>query len=277
MVGHLDWHTSRFFPSSHRIRNPHHRCWFHIRSTSRVRRLTHRQCIRLIVSNRWLIVATATVIGSTSSLILSRTILSSYVERFVGKDKRFEALSLVLKHDGLKLLVFWRLCPLPYSLSNGAISTIPTVPWTQFALATIIATPKLVIHVFIGSRLAALGESGEKMDIKTKAINYASIIFGLCFGVTTGYLIYNKTKKRAAELEAEQLEDGHAQPPRLSREYSDDPLKSRENPSLRRGRDDISLHDHEEDEYQDFWSDEDDAFRHGDADGDQPRGRPASK
>jgi len=122
-----------------------------------------------------------------------------------------------------------------------------------------------------------LGESGEKMDSKTKAINYASIIFGVCFGATTGYLIYNKTKKRAAELEAEQLENGHAEPPRLSREYSDDPLKNRKNPSLRRGRDDISLHDHEDDDYEDFWSDEDDIFRHDDAGDDEPRGRTESK
>jgi len=215
------------------------------------------------------------VVGSTLSLVLSRTVLSGYVERFVAKDKRFEALSLVLKHDGLKLLVFWRLCPLPYSLSNGAIATIPTVPWTTFALATAIATPKLAIHVFIGSRLAALGDSGEKMDAKTKAINYASIVFGLCFGAATGYIIFNRTKKRAAELEAQQLEEGGSEAPRLSREYSDDAVVGRENPSLRRGRDDISLHDNQEDEdYQDFWSDEDVRQANDDDDEeDEPRGR----
>lgn len=232
----------------------------------------------VLIMHSWLIVASATVVGSTTSLILSRTILSSYVERFVAKEKRFEALSLVLKHDGLKLLVFWRLCPLPYSLSNGAIAMVPTVPWTTFALATAITTPKLLIHVFIGSRLAALGESGEKMDAKTKAVNYVGIALGMCFGVTTGYIIYNKTKQRAAELEAQQLEEGGSEAPRLSREYSDDAVVGRENPNLRQGRDDISLHDnHEDAEYEDFWSDEDDAFRHGDEDDDEPRGRASTK
>lgn len=232
-------------------------------------------------TTRWFIVASATVFGSTISLLLSRTILVGYTEKWIGQDPRFEALKLVLKHDGLRLLVFWRLCPLPYSMSNGVIAMIPTVPWTQFALSTVIATPKLMIHIFIGSRLAALGESGEKMDTKTKVINYASIVIGAVFGAATGWIIYNQTKKRAAELEAQDLEadGGGPEVPRLSREYSDDVVAAGKSPSLRRGRDDISLHDaREEEDYQDFWSDEDDVFRHGDNDDDEePRGRTASK
>ena len=148
----------------------------------------------------WPIVATATVVGSTCSFITSRTLLSKFVSRLVAKDRRFEALSLVLKYDGLKLLVMIRLCPLPYSLSNGAISTFPTVqPW-MFALATAIATPRLVIAVFIGSRLKAIAQSGEKMDTTTKAINWASIIFGVSLGAITGWLIYKRRDRKHGHL-----------------------------------------------------------------------------
>lgn len=63
---------------------------------------------------RWPIVASATVVGSTCSFIVSRTLLSNFVNRLTANDRRFEALSLVLKHDGLSLLVAIRLCPLPY-------------------------------------------------------------------------------------------------------------------------------------------------------------------
>ena len=110
----------------------------------------------------------------------------------MSQDRRFEALSLVLKHDGLKLLVMIRLCPLPYSISNGAISTFPTVQPLMFAIATAAATPKLFIAVFVGSRLAVIAKSGEKMDTGTKAINWASIIFGVFLGVGTGWLIYKR-------------------------------------------------------------------------------------
>ena len=138
---------------------------------------------------RWFIVATATVAGSTCSFIASRSILSKFVHRLVANDTRFEALSLVLKHDGLKLLCMIRLCPLPYSLSNGAISTFPTVEPAMFALATAIVTPKLLIHVFIGSRLAVMG---DKMDAGTKAVNWISIIVGMMIGAVTGWLIYRR-------------------------------------------------------------------------------------
>lgn len=143
-------------------------------------------------SYRWLIIATATVAGSTCSFITSRTIFSGYVHRLVAQDKRFEAFSSVLKHDGIKLLIMIRLCPLPYSISNGAISTFPTVTPRVFALATAVATPKLIIPIFIGTRMAAIARSGEKMDASSKAINWISIIGGIIFGVVTGSLIYMK-------------------------------------------------------------------------------------
>jgi golgi apparatus membrane protein TVP38 len=66
--------------------------------------------------NGWFIVSSATIAGSLASFIASRTVLSNYVHKLVGKDKRFEALALTLKHDGLKILCMIRVCPLPYSL-----------------------------------------------------------------------------------------------------------------------------------------------------------------
>lgn len=107
----------------------------------------------------------------------------------------------MLQNDGLKLLIMIRLCPLPYSLSNGALSTFHTISPLNFALATAIATPKLLIHVFIGSRLKAL--AGD-MDTGTKVINWASIILGGVLGVATGAWVYQRTQARARQLEAEE-------------------------------------------------------------------------
>ena len=160
--------------------------------------------------NGWFIVSTATVAGSLASFIASRTILSSYVHKLVGEDKRFEALALTLKHDGIKILCMIRLCPLPYSISNGAMATFPTVHPLSFALATAIVSPKLLIHVFIGSRLASIAESDGKMDTGTKMINYASILFGSILGASVGWIIYQRTMARARELEIEELESGTA-------------------------------------------------------------------
>lgn len=154
--------------------------------------------------NGWFIIASATIIGATAAFMASRYFFRSFAKRMVATDRRFAALALTLKHDGVKLLCMIRLCPLPYSISNGALSTFPTVsPWA-FMAATALASPKLLIHVWIGARLAVLAEADEKMDPKTKALNYCSIIGGIILGIGTGWIIYKRTLKRAHQLELEE-------------------------------------------------------------------------
>jgi uncharacterized membrane protein YdjX (TVP38/TMEM64 family) len=146
------------------------------------------------------------------------------VHRLLANDTRFAGLALTLKHDGLKLLIMIRMCPLPYSLSNGAIATFPTVHWASYALATTIVSPKLMLHIFIGSQLEKIAESGGKMPPSTKALSYISIAIGAVAGIATGWFMYKKTQERTAQLEEEErsgvrrrsIED-------LENEYEDDP------------------------------------------------------
>lgn len=71
--------------------------------------------------------------------------------------------------------------------------------------------PKLAVHVFIGSRLALLAESGDKMSGGDRAINYASMAIGGTLGFIVGLVIYRRTVARAAEIAAtEALENGEA-------------------------------------------------------------------
>jgi len=214
----------------------------------------------------WYIAASATVLGSTASFLASRSLLKSFVDRLIKGDKRFAALALTLKHDGLKLLVMIRLCPLPYSLSNGAIATFPTVHWASYGLATAIISPKLMLHIFIGSQLEKIAESGGKMDPKTKAISYISIAIGAIAGIVTGWFMYKKTRERAAQLEAEERAGiRRASVEDLEREYSDDPEALGAAETLREEDDDISLNTTWDDEYHDEPAvTEDDAVEIGD-------------
>lgn len=161
----------------------------------------------------WPIVASATVLGSTAAFLTSRTVFSAYVDRLVGNDKRFVALGQVLRHDGLLVLAGIRLCPLPFSLSNGFLATIPSInPWT-FALATGLATPKLLVHVFIGSRLALLAESGDQMTGFDKFVNYVSMMLFGVVGIVIGLVVYRRTMARAKELALEEVaENGRVVP-----------------------------------------------------------------
>lgn len=200
------------------------------------------------VGEGWLIYASASVAGSFCSFIVSRTVLKKYVERMVANDKRFAALTLTLKEDGLKLLCMIRLCPLPYSLSNGAMSTFPTIQPSTYALATAIISPKLIIHVFVGSRLAAIAKNKEEMSAGDKALNWASIFFFGMLGAFTGWFIYRKTMQRARELEAEEHDNVRsavrhtgAPPP----EFSDDPEAQVATGTLVQDDDEISYFDDE--------------------------------
>lgn len=155
----------------------------------------------------WPIVASANVLGSIAAFRTSRGIFSGYVHGLVGQDRRFRALAYVLKQDGLWTLVLIRLCPLPYSISNGFLSTIPSIGMRTFGAATALATPKLLVHVFIGSRLALLAEEGDKMSARDRAINLASMIIGALLGFVMGLVIYRRTMARAEELAREEGDD----------------------------------------------------------------------
>merc|ERR1711939_47179 len=220
----------------------------------------------------WLILATATVAGSFCSFLVSRTVLRKWVERWVANDKRFAAFSLILKHDGLKLLCMIRLCPLPYSLSNGAMSTFPTVHPAMYALATALVSPKLFIHVFIGSRLAVIARTREKMTMADRLVNYSSIAIGATVGILTGVYIYRQTMARAKELEAEEastVTDSVRRTGHIPPQYNDDPEAQVAASTLARDDDAMEYFDDsdtERAEYRDEPTDDEDVFGRGDGD-----------
>ncbi|SPN97117.1 related to TVP38 - Integral membrane protein localized to vesicles along with the v-SNARE Tlg2p [Cephalotrichum gorgonifer] len=161
----------------------------------------------------WPIVATASTAGSLASFVASRTVLSGYVNRLVGRDHRFVALGQVLRREGIMMLTMIRFCPLPYSLSNGFLATIPSIGPLPFAVSTALASPKLLVHVFIGSRIALLVEEDASMSAGTKALNYISMALSAAVGVTVGWVIYRRTMARAAEIALETAgEEGLASP-----------------------------------------------------------------
>lgn len=84
----------------------------------------------------WPIAASGCVVGSLCAFLASRTVLSGYVHRMVGSDHRFIALGHVLRHEGIWYLTGIRFCPLPFSLSNGFLATIPSISPLSFALST---------------------------------------------------------------------------------------------------------------------------------------------
>lgn len=183
-----------------------------------------------------------------------------------------------------------RLCPLPYSLSNGAMATFPTVHPVMYALATAIVTPKSFVHVFIGSRLGVIARTGEKMSTAARVINWISIVIGLLIGAFTGWYIYQKTMARAKQLEAEEranvrdsVQQSGAPPP----EFTDEPEAQVAASTVANREDDAPDYFDEESsprpgsrEYRDEFTDDEDAddvFGGGDGDEEEAIGLHRSK
>lgn len=142
----------------------------------------------------------ATLAGSTASFMTFRKFFSGYAHQLATRNTKFAALSSTLEQDKFSLLWMIRLCPLPYSLSNGALSSIPSVTPLRFFLATLATSPKLMMHIFVGDRIARLG---TEKDTTSKIIDIVSVVIALGVGSLTAYLIYDRTMKRAAAMEAE--------------------------------------------------------------------------
>lgn len=62
---------------------------------------------------------------------------------------------------------------------------------------------KLLIHTFIGSRLAILAENGSGMTLADKLVNYVSIAIFSLLGLAVGLVIYRRTMAHAGELARE--------------------------------------------------------------------------
>lgn len=148
----------------------------------------------------WPLLASGTVIGSFISFLAFRYLLRDRAQRLASTSTKFAALTHTLEQSTFTLLWLIRLCPLPYSLSNGALASIPSVkPWA-FLVATACTTPKLFIHVFVGDRLARMG---TEKDTASKIVDLISILLASFAGIATTYIIYTRTMALARAMDAQ--------------------------------------------------------------------------
>lgn len=151
----------------------------------------------------WAIAVAGSVVGASVAFVIYRQFLSSYARRMSANNQNFMALTKALDgKEGLTLLTMIRFCPFPFSLANAALSTIPSITYPRFLFATTISTLRLMVHAFVGSRLAGLAEDPAK-DSKSRIVNWVGIAGGLSLGLLTGVIVYRRTKAIANRLAAE--------------------------------------------------------------------------
>jgi uncharacterized membrane protein YdjX (TVP38/TMEM64 family) len=151
----------------------------------------------------WFIIAFASVTGSVSAFLVFRFFLKSRAEALVSSNEKLFALSSVLKdNNSYWILALIRVCPLPYSLTNGALAGIPGVSPLHFALGSIISSPKLLMYLFVGQKIKNIGETSDTMK---KLVDFLSIALTFVFLAVTGYVLFAKTNRRLREIENQRM------------------------------------------------------------------------
>lgn len=143
----------------------------------------------------WFLLAPASVLGSFASFLVFRHLLKEQAANLVRKNEKFKAFSEILQEDNsLFLLVLIRLCPLPYSLLNGALASIPNLSATTYLMASIVTSPKMFVHIFVGHVIKNLGD--EERPASAKWLDLFSILLtGIALFIAS-YIIYNRMEQK---------------------------------------------------------------------------------
>jgi len=174
--------------------------------------------------NGFYIAVFGSVVGSTLSFSLLRFLFKERLRYWVASNKKWKALEEVVRTKGLPLIVLIRVSPFPpWVYSNSLFASIEPVKLWQFVVATLLMSPKLLLHVFIGFRIAALsdGRQRQHMDTQTKIINAVVIAGSLAVAIFSSWVVYNLVQgqifhlKDVDELASEAREEFNEEMPLL--------------------------------------------------------------
>lgn len=154
----------------------------------------------------WLVVSVASITGSFASFLFFRYILKERSERLLQSNEMFRLFAETIKQDrSLLLLILIRLCPLPYSLSNGALAAIPELSPTTYFLASLITCPKMFAHTFVGHQIKDIGDDDN--TTARKIVDLVTILITAMASGTATYIIYHQMKLRLNKYHSEPNED----------------------------------------------------------------------
>ncbi|SPO21719.1 uncharacterized protein UTRI_01202_B [Ustilago trichophora] len=170
----------------------------------------------------WLLASTACLLGATVSFSVLRFLIIHHSKRVSWisstlNDPKYVALSTAVRRRGLSMAILIRFCPFPFAYSNLFFaSLVDAVSFKHFLTATALITPKLFLHVWLGTRMFQLMDREERahLDGWAKVLNVVYIGVGSAIGVATGWIVWKETKKVLEAIEREQqqqLAEAHRQ------------------------------------------------------------------
>ncbi|KAF8631604.1 hypothetical protein AX15_002352 [Amanita polypyramis BW_CC] len=144
------------------------------------------------------IAASGSLVGSALVFALLRSFFSSKLSQWSKSNEKWQALEEVVRAKGLPLMILIRVSPFPpWVYSNALFASIEPVKLWQFVVATLFIFPRILLHVFIGSRIAVLsdGNQREHMDSHARIVNAFLAIGGVILAVSASWVVYSLVRK----------------------------------------------------------------------------------
>ncbi|KAK0543814.1 Tlg2-vesicle protein [Tilletia horrida] len=162
----------------------------------------------------WLVAAGGCLLGSAVAFGLVRLVMRYISTHRRVKDlkdhRNWRAMEAAIQQKGIPIVILLRLAPFPFCWSNLWFASMASVSLPAFLVATLCITPKLLLHVFVGSKLyLLLDKEGQSLPLHVRVMNWIYIAVGILIGwITTRYL-WKTTQQILADFEArEELEEG---------------------------------------------------------------------
>ncbi|KAF9534820.1 Golgi apparatus membrane protein TVP38 [Crepidotus variabilis] len=148
--------------------------------------------------------AVASIVGSALAFVVLRLLFKQRLRAWANQNEKWKALESVVRAKGLPLIILIRISPFPpWVYSNSLFASIQPVKLWQFVTATCFVLPKILLHTFIGSKIAELsdGEQRGHMDTRTKIIDAGLIVGGILIALFASWTVYNLVQDHIRKLE----------------------------------------------------------------------------
>ncbi|KAN0061067.1 Tlg2-vesicle protein [Thecaphora frezii] len=164
----------------------------------------------------WAVASSGCILGASASFWTLRWAIAKHSNisfiRNTLQDPTFRAMKQAVAKKGIKMAILIRFCPFPFCYSNLFFASLNTVSFGHFIVATALITPKLLMHVFLGTRMFRLMDRDERAKSTgwEKALNVVYIVLGALVGMLTSWIVWRETQRILDQMPASQLNtSGH--------------------------------------------------------------------
>ncbi|OWB55810.1 hypothetical protein B5S28_g1691 [[Candida] boidinii] len=158
----------------------------------------------------FLLISISTIIGSCCSFLIFQKILIKKSKILIEKNSNFKLINIVLTnghsyYEKIFIIFLIRLCPTPYSFTNGALASLPDLSITVFFLANVLVSPKFLLVLYVGQKLRDLNR--DNTNSEKFADLMSAILPAMAFSIIT-YVLYKRVMQRLRELNESQIYNG---------------------------------------------------------------------